>query len=93
LLAAFLLYASLIRDQEAAADTALVPSGCLRRDGPALRFFDVAIPVRNLRNCPNSTGLAQNAENAEIRKTLGKRPSDRCPRFLQQIAKNAEIPG
>jgi hypothetical protein len=34
---------------------------------------------------------AQNAENAEIRKTLEKRPSDLCPRLLQQIAENAKI--
>lgn len=35
---------------------------------------------------------AQNAENAESAKPFENCASDRCPRFLQQTAKNAEIP-
>jgi hypothetical protein len=70
------------------------PSACLHPDGPGsgLRFFDVAIPVAKLAKLSEFEGSAKNAKNAKIQKVLEKWASDRCPRFLQQIAENAEIP-
>ena len=52
--AAFPLYASLIRDPKCAADTALVPSGCLSPDGTASVSSMSRFQHLNLRNYPNS---------------------------------------
>jgi hypothetical protein len=49
-LPAFLLFASLIRDQKGVTDGArpVRPLACIRMGGSGLRFLDVAMPVAKL---------------------------------------------
>jgi hypothetical protein len=70
------------RLSETKKGVAAPPSGCLHPGGTGsgASALDVAIPVARLSKFE---GQAKNAKNAEIRKTLEKQASDRCPRSLQ----------
>ena len=71
---AFLLYASFIRNQNGAADTARGPSGCLHPDGPG----STANGVEELASA-QTAGTAQTSHAAQpIGGTISKGYQARC---------------